>query len=493
MGLHPVSPVDGVYILGSPLFEKIAVRLDPKYHQGRSFTVIAKGNSARNVYIQSARLDGKELNRAWLTYREITAGGTLELVMGPQPNRHWASAPESVPPSLSGPAECVKAEITPLHAKTSRPLLARVTVRNPGDKPACAVVPVMEGSRLLGQESLLVGPGQSKEVSIALRLETEGKHHLSVLGIPCAEVETVDDVRPALVSLALTAGRRKILLSFSKPLARTAAESTGNYKLDGAAAPRSADLSPNGTMVALGFSQAVPWGSHRLAVREVSDLTSSRNVIEPVDLAFSTVDAVVRSYRSTTAWADLPTGAPSATDYADRHSGHGVTIRYVEGYAPPHRGAGARDRDLPRLNDGEMSLTDDDTRRSTWLDGGPARLVMDLGAEIDIDRINTFSRHRSDRAPQKFVLYGACGTSLPDPAARTLGAAWQRIGAVDTTPLGQGGMHVSSIAAQREFLGRFRCLLWVLEPINKADQGTFLTEIDVYGRPVHAPAGPSGR
>ena len=101
IGLHPVSPVDGVYIIGSPLFEKVTVRLDPKYHQGKSFTVIAKGNSAKNVYIQSARLDGKELNRAWLTYREITGGGTLELVMGPEPNRHWASASESLPPSLS--------------------------------------------------------------------------------------------------------------------------------------------------------------------------------------------------------------------------------------------------------------------------------------------------------------------------------------------------------------------------------------------------------
>jgi len=144
---------------------------------------------------------------------------------------------------------------------------------------------------------------------------------------------------------------------------------------------------------------------------------------------------------------------------------------------------------LPRLNDGEMSQSDDDTGRSTWLDGGPARLVMDLGAEIEIDRINTFSRHRADRAPQKFVLYGACGTSLPDAAAKTLGTAWQRIGAVDTTSLGQGVMHVSSISAKGEILGRFRYLLWVLEPINKGDQGTFLTEIDVHCRPAKTPNG----
>ena len=102
----------------------------------------------------------------------------------------------------------------------------------------------------------------------------------------------------------------------------------------------------------------------------------------------------------------------------------------------------------------------------------------------NIDRIHTFSRHRTDRAPQKFVLYGACGASLPEPAAKILGAAWQRFAAVDTTRLGQGGMHVSSIAAKEEFLERFRYLLWDMEPINHADQGTFLTEIDVYSRPM---------
>ena len=340
IGLHPVSPVNGVYILGSPLFEKVTVRLDPKYHRGKSFTVIAKGNSAKNIYIQSARLNGKELNRAWLTYREITDGGTLEFVMGPEPNRHWASAPESLPPSLSGQVECVKAEIAPLRAKASLPLRVTVTVRNPSNKPACALAPVMEDKRVLGQESVVVGPGQSRNVSISLRLQAEGKHHLSVLGIPCPGVQTIDDIRPAITSLVLAEGRRKIMLCFSKPLGRPTAEKTGNYQLDGAVPPKSAQLSANGTVVTLGFAQEMRRGGHRLSVHGVSDLTLSQNMMEPMECSFSTVDAVVRTYRSTTAWADLPTGAPSATDYADRHSGHGVTIRYVEGYAPPHQGAG---------------------------------------------------------------------------------------------------------------------------------------------------------
>jgi predicted alpha-1,2-mannosidase len=100
VGLHPVSPVDNVYVIGSPLFDKTTIRLDPKYHKGKAFTVVARNNSAENVYIQSAKLNGQPLNRAWLTYEEITAGGTLELEMSGTANQQWASSPDSVPPSL---------------------------------------------------------------------------------------------------------------------------------------------------------------------------------------------------------------------------------------------------------------------------------------------------------------------------------------------------------------------------------------------------------
>ncbi|MGA2258813.1 MAG: GH92 family glycosyl hydrolase, partial [Thermoguttaceae bacterium] len=101
IGIHPVSPVDGVYVIGSPLFSKVSVRLDPKYGGRGTFTVIAHNNSARNPYIQSAKLNGKPLERAWLYYREIVAGATLELVMGPEPNQTWGAAPAAAPPSLS--------------------------------------------------------------------------------------------------------------------------------------------------------------------------------------------------------------------------------------------------------------------------------------------------------------------------------------------------------------------------------------------------------
>jgi predicted alpha-1,2-mannosidase len=101
MGFHPVSPVDGVYVIGSPLFSKVSIRLDPRYSRGGTFTVSARNNSPQNLYIQSATLNGKSFNRSWIRYQEIIAGGTLEFVMGAEPNKSWATGPGAMPPSLS--------------------------------------------------------------------------------------------------------------------------------------------------------------------------------------------------------------------------------------------------------------------------------------------------------------------------------------------------------------------------------------------------------
>jgi predicted alpha-1,2-mannosidase len=99
IGFHPVNPADGVYIIGSPLFEKVTLRLDPAYYQGKEFVVKARNNTPENVYIQSATLNGKPLTRAWLLHSEIVAGGTLELQMGAAPNKEWGTGQENLPPS----------------------------------------------------------------------------------------------------------------------------------------------------------------------------------------------------------------------------------------------------------------------------------------------------------------------------------------------------------------------------------------------------------
>jgi len=87
-----------IHEIGSPLFNRIVIHLDRNYYPGRQFVIEAKNNSPKNVYIQSATLNGKTLNKPWIYHREVVKGGKLVLVMGPEPNKNWGSAPEAAPP-----------------------------------------------------------------------------------------------------------------------------------------------------------------------------------------------------------------------------------------------------------------------------------------------------------------------------------------------------------------------------------------------------------
>lgn len=89
MGFYSVNPASGVYAIGSPAVDKVTIQLDPKFHKGKTFTISAVNNSPKNVYVQSATLNGQPLTRAWFTHSELTAGGALVLTMGPQPNLKW--------------------------------------------------------------------------------------------------------------------------------------------------------------------------------------------------------------------------------------------------------------------------------------------------------------------------------------------------------------------------------------------------------------------
>ena len=87
VALYQVDPVGGRFVIGSPLFDKATVNVGA----GKTFTVVAKNNSDRNIYVQSARLNGKALKNSYIDFNDIRHGGTLELVMGPKPSK-WATA-----------------------------------------------------------------------------------------------------------------------------------------------------------------------------------------------------------------------------------------------------------------------------------------------------------------------------------------------------------------------------------------------------------------
>jgi len=82
LGFYPVDSANGIYVLGSPRVKSAKISLP----DGKAFEVAAKGQSKKNVYVQSVSLNGKPLNRAFVTHDEITNGGKLVFKMGPAPN-----------------------------------------------------------------------------------------------------------------------------------------------------------------------------------------------------------------------------------------------------------------------------------------------------------------------------------------------------------------------------------------------------------------------
>ena len=84
-GFYPVTPGSKIYAIGSPLFPEVRFRLE----NGKSFIVKARDVSDRNIYIQSATLNGKAYEKSFLEHGDVIGGGELVLHMGSQPSRFW--------------------------------------------------------------------------------------------------------------------------------------------------------------------------------------------------------------------------------------------------------------------------------------------------------------------------------------------------------------------------------------------------------------------
>ncbi|MBI4428488.1 MAG: glycoside hydrolase family 92 protein, partial [Ignavibacteriales bacterium] len=82
LGFYPVTPGKAKYTIGSPLFERAAVKLE----SGKSFVIEARNTSNANNFVQSISLNGMPYNKLFLDHVDITRGGTLSLTTGNEPN-----------------------------------------------------------------------------------------------------------------------------------------------------------------------------------------------------------------------------------------------------------------------------------------------------------------------------------------------------------------------------------------------------------------------
>ena len=92
IGLYQEEPAGGKYIIGSPLFDEARINVG----DGKTFTVRAINNNDENIYVQSATLNGKRYDKSYIDYRDIIAGGTLELTMGSKPGK-WGTGKKARP------------------------------------------------------------------------------------------------------------------------------------------------------------------------------------------------------------------------------------------------------------------------------------------------------------------------------------------------------------------------------------------------------------
>lgn len=96
LGFYPVAPGSDQYVIGRPFLDRAVLNLP----NGKRFTVVAEALSDAHPYLGSVTLNGKPLERSYITHAEIMAGGELRFVMQAKPNTQWATAKDARPYSM---------------------------------------------------------------------------------------------------------------------------------------------------------------------------------------------------------------------------------------------------------------------------------------------------------------------------------------------------------------------------------------------------------
>lgn len=97
MGMYSVAPGTNQYVLGAPLFKKSTLKLE----NGKTFVINAGNNSAENLYVQKAKLNGKTHTKTYLNHSDITNGGTFNLTMSAEPNKSKGVNASDLPYSMT--------------------------------------------------------------------------------------------------------------------------------------------------------------------------------------------------------------------------------------------------------------------------------------------------------------------------------------------------------------------------------------------------------
>jgi predicted alpha-1,2-mannosidase len=96
LGIYPLQMGSADWAVGSPLFKKATIHLE----NGKDVVINAPANSARNVYVQGLKINGRPYSSTSIPTSVLTGGATLDFDMGSSPSS-WGTGEEDAPPSIT--------------------------------------------------------------------------------------------------------------------------------------------------------------------------------------------------------------------------------------------------------------------------------------------------------------------------------------------------------------------------------------------------------
>ncbi|WP_269685618.1 GH92 family glycosyl hydrolase [Flavobacterium lacustre] len=97
IGFYPVTPASDQYVIGTPLFKNVTIKLQ----NGKEISINAPKNNAENKYIKSMKFNGKVNTNNWLSHSELLKGATIDFEMSNTANKNRGTVTKDFPYSLS--------------------------------------------------------------------------------------------------------------------------------------------------------------------------------------------------------------------------------------------------------------------------------------------------------------------------------------------------------------------------------------------------------
>lgn len=97
LGFYPVCPGSDQYVLGSPLFKHVKLKLE----NGKEVIINAENNSPENRYVSSMTIDGKPYTKNYITHEMLMNGAVIDFKMSAEPNKTRGINTSDAPYSFS--------------------------------------------------------------------------------------------------------------------------------------------------------------------------------------------------------------------------------------------------------------------------------------------------------------------------------------------------------------------------------------------------------